>query len=111
MGNCPGREAKPAFRTGDWSGKTYRSNGSRQKREVWVEQKVPGDVLPWSLMTLPVHSQWKREASVEEDRDSLKKICVLHRGGPYLLAQQWSAAKQTVAWRWELGVEERHGVP
>lgn len=82
MGNCPGREAEPAFRTGGRRGKTYRSNGSQQQREVWVERKVPGDVLPWSLMSfLPVRSQRKREASVQEDRGG----CVLHRG-PYLLA-------------------------
>lgn len=106
MGNCPGREAKPAFGTGDRSGKAYRSNGSRQKREMWVKRKVPGDVLPWSLMTLPVCSQWKREASVQEDRGG----CILRRG-PYLLAKQWSAVRQTVAWRLELSIGESHGVP
>lgn len=46
MGNCPGREAKPAFGTGDQSRKAYRSNGSQQKREMRVKRKMPGDVLP-----------------------------------------------------------------
>lgn len=105
MCNCPEREAEPAFRTGDRSGKAYRSNGSWQKKEMWVKLKVPSDALPWSLMTLPICSQWKREASVQ-DRGG----CILHRG-PYLLPKQWNVVKQTVAWCLELSIGESHGVP